>query len=192
MNIKYPLLIPIIGHGATDLIDLPKQTLIYNFYFALFVYNLNLIQRKTILTLFSIFHIAQDIPYKTKNINYIFSSFIHYFWIKKPLLAKLHLLCIHTPLHYLRCFIMHKNYKIKYYLGTIISIFGGFFLQKNYYNYFNIKYGELWYIGPVLAHVILNYKINNNFVNNNNLFNKNNKYKYYLFKYFNKNIKVNI
>ena len=30
MNIKYPLLIPIIGHGATDIIDFPIQTLLYN------------------------------------------------------------------------------------------------------------------------------------------------------------------
>ena len=56
MNIKYPLLIPIIGHGATDLIDFPKETLIYNFLSALIVYNSNYFQRKTLLISSSIFH----------------------------------------------------------------------------------------------------------------------------------------
>jgi len=189
MNIKYPLLIPIIGHGATDLIDFPKQTLIYNFLSASLVYNLNYFQRKTLLISSSIFHITQDIPkkiilknkiYNIENIRYIFSGLIHYFWIKKPIIAKLHLLCIHTPLHYLRCFIIKKKYKLKYSLGIFVSIIGAIFLQKNYNSYFDLKYGELWYIGPIVAHILLNYKINQKYLNAEIAFNKNNKYKFYL------------
>ena len=185
MYIKYPLLIPIIGHGATDLIDIPKETLIYNFLSALLVYNLNSIQRKTLLTSSSIFHIAQDIPKKIiiknkiiniQNFRYLISSVIHIFWIKKPIIAKLHLLCIHTPLHYLRCFNIHNNYKLKYILGTFVSVVGGIFLQKNYNSYFDLKYGELWYIGPIVAHILLNYKINQKYLNAETILNKNNAY----------------
>ena len=189
MNIKYPLLIPIIGHGATDFIDLPKETLLYNFAFALIVYNLNIFQRKTLLTISSIFHITQDIPkkiliknkiYNIDNIRYLLSSIIHIVWIKKPIIAKLHLLCIHSPLHYLRCFKIHDNYKLKYTLGAFISITGGIFLQKNYNKYFDLKYGELWWIGPIIAHILLNYNINHNYINNKIIIYKNNKYKLYL------------
>ena len=185
MNIKYPLLIPIIGHGATDFIDLPKETLIYNFLSALIVYNLNIVQRKTLLISSSIFHITQDIPkkiilknkiYNIQKVRYLISSVIHIFWIKKPILAKLHLLCIHSPLHYFRCFIIKRKYKLKYTLGAFVSIIGAIFLQKNYNSYFDLKYGELWYIGPIVAHILLNYKINQNHINNKNILYKNNKY----------------
>ena len=189
MHIKYPLLIPIIGHGATDFIDLPKETLIYNFLLGLIVYNLNIFQRKTLLISSSIFHIAQDIPkkitiknklYNIQNIRYLISGIIHIFWIKKPIIAKLHLLCIHSPLHYLRCFFINKKYKLKFSLGAFVSIIGAIFLQKNYIIYLNLKYGELWYIGPIVAHILLNYKINQNFINNKNILYKNNKYINYL------------
>ena len=198
MHIKYPLLIPIIGHGATDLIDFPKETLIYNFFSALCVYNLNIIQRKMLLVSSSIFHIAQDIPkkitiknklYNIQNIRYLISGIIHIFWIKKPIIAKLHLLCIHSPLHYLRCFFINKKYKLKFSLGAFVSIIGAIFLQKNYHIYLDLKYGELWYIGPIITHILINYKIHQNFINNKNSFNKNNKYKYYL---YNMHIKNNI
>lgn len=180
MNIKYPLLIPIIGHGATDFIDYPLQTLIYNLISALLVYNLNVNQRKILLTTSSIFHITQDIPKKVKinfkhynigNLRYVLSGLIHYFWIKKPIIAKLHLLLLHTPLHYLRCFIIKKKYKLKFFLGTITSIFSIFFLQKNYDIYFIMKYKDLWYISPILAHILLNYKINQNYINKINKIN---------------------
>ena len=174
MNIKYPLLIPIIGHGSTDLIDLPKQTLLYNFLSGLIVYNLNYFQRKTLLISSSIFHIAQDIPkkirfnhkiYDIENIRYLISSIIHIFWINKPIIAKLHLLCIHSPLHYMRSFKIHHNYKLKYSLGIFVSIIGAIFLQNNYNSYFDLKYGELWYIAPIVAHILLNHKINKKYLN---------------------------
>tara|TARA_Y100000389_G_scaffold203785_1_gene253454 strand:- start:3923 stop:4528 length:606 start_codon:yes stop_codon:yes gene_type:complete len=201
MNIKYPLLIPIIGHGATDFIDFPIQTLIYNLFSAILVYNLNSFQRKTLLTSSSIFHIVQDIPkkiiiknkiYNIQNIRYLISGIIHVFWIKNPIIAKLHLLCIHTPLHYLRCFIIKKKYKLKYSIGAFISIIGAIFLQKNYDHYFNLKYGELWWIAPIIPHILLNYKINQSFINKKINFYKHNKYKYYLQNYIHKNYILNI
>ena len=70
--------------------------------------NINLINRKKILVSLSIFHIAQDIPSKFK---YIISSSLHYIWIRKPILAKLNLLLIHTPLHYIRIFYKKDKWK---------------------------------------------------------------------------------
>ena len=105
MNIKYPLLIPIIGHGATDFIDLPKQTLIYNFLSGLLVYNLNIFQRKTLLISSSVFHIAQDIPKKIilKNKIYNIKIFVIFFWINTLFWIKNHIIA-----NYIYCvYIVH-------------------------------------------------------------------------------------
>ena len=53
-----------VGHGATDIVDLPKQTLLLNLGSALVVHPLNLQCRQALLVGFSIFHIAQDITIK--------------------------------------------------------------------------------------------------------------------------------
>ena len=36
---KYPLLVPVIGHGSTDLIDFPLKSILYN------VMSLSLVQK---------------------------------------------------------------------------------------------------------------------------------------------------
>ena len=38
MNIKYPLIVPTIGHGATDFIDYPLATINYNILSILIIY----------------------------------------------------------------------------------------------------------------------------------------------------------
>ena len=40
MHIKYPLLLPIIGHGATDIVDLPIATLQIHFLSGILIYLL--------------------------------------------------------------------------------------------------------------------------------------------------------
>ena len=64
IKIKYPLLIPVIGHGATDIIDKPVEAIFYNIFIGILMQNINLVNRKRLLTSFSIFHIAQDFPSK--------------------------------------------------------------------------------------------------------------------------------
>ena len=148
MNIKYPLLIPVIGHGATDIIDFPIQTLLYNLFSAILVYNCNLLQRKALLIGFSIFHNAQDIPnkilYKSKIINlsklkYPFLGLMHGLWIKFPVIAKLHFLSFHSPLHYFRIILMRSKVKLKFLTGFSVSLASMYFLNNNYDSFIEKK-----------------------------------------------------
>jgi DNA-directed RNA polymerase specialized sigma24 family protein len=60
MLIKYPLLIPTFGHGATSLIVSPYATLASNLLSGLCIYYCSYFQRVTLLLMFSIYHIADD------------------------------------------------------------------------------------------------------------------------------------
>lgn len=157
MNIKYPLIIPIIGHGSTDILDFPVDAILCNFYVAILVYNLGHKQRKFVLLISSIYHMALDIPFKYK---YVYSSLIHGLWLYKPIIAKLHLLLFHTPLHYYKIYLMKHKWRMKFLLGGLTSIIGGIFLSKNKDKAMDKKYGELWWTSPVLAHVLLTEKMN--------------------------------
>tara|TARA_B100000902_G_scaffold399988_2_gene474302 strand:- start:5085 stop:5681 length:597 start_codon:yes stop_codon:yes gene_type:complete len=182
MNIKYPLLIPVIGHGAPDIVDFPFQTIFYNILSSLLVYNLNIFQRKTILVLFSIFHTSQDIPNKiilnSKNsINskslkildlkynkYVIASLFHGIMIKKPLIAKLYFLLLHTPIHYLRIIKTKIKVKEKLLVGLATSIISMFLLNKDYDNKIEKKMGKLWWIFPIFPHIYLTHIFNNIYI----------------------------
>ena len=194
---KYYSLIPIIGHGSTDLIDLPFKTCLIHFS-SFLLFNkfkiFNNFQKKSILTLFSICHFSHDIPNKIYNKNiysykHIFMSFFHILMLKKPIIAKIYLNLIHTPLHYLRT-IKIKNYSKNYKLRNLLkiniafltTIFSIFILQNKNEKYLQIcetNYGELWWITPIIAHIILNEIININVSNKIKLIKYNN-CKYYL------------
>ena len=181
MYIKYPLIVPIIGHGATDIIEYPIDTIVFNFLSFILIYNLNFMQRKILLTSTSIYHISLDIPYKKHKI--LISSFFHGIWIKYPIISKLHLLTIHTPLHYLKIFLLKKNWKKKYTIGFLTSFLSNILINRNIENYMDLKFGKLWWIFPIIPHVYLCNKINNKYIKkikNNRIFerlfnNKNNK-----------------
>ncbi len=173
MNIRYPLLIPVIGHGATDIIDFPIETITYNLFSLIFVYNLNYFQRKVCLILFSIFHIAQDIPNKIilgskiinlKNNKYIISSLFHKLIIDKPILAKLYFLSLHTPLHYLRIIKSKIKTKRKLLVGCAISLLSMVGISKKYDILIENKMNKLWWIFPILPHIILTEKFNKEYI----------------------------
>ena len=175
MNVKYPLLIPIIGHGATDIIDFPFETLTYNLFSAILVYNCNLIVRQALLIGFSIFHNIQDIPnkiiYKSKiinlsNIKVPLMTIIHGLWIKYPIIAKIHFLSFHTPLHYLRIILMRSKVELKLLTGFSVSLASMYFLNKDYDLIMEEKMGKLWWVFPILPNIILTHKTNYNFINN--------------------------
>lgn len=175
MNVKYPLLIPIIGHGATDIIDFPFETLIYNLFSAVLVYNCNLIVRQALLIGFSIFHNIQDIPnkiiYKSKiinlsNIKVPLMTIIHGLWIKYPIIAKIHFLSFHTPLHYLRIILMRSKVELKLLTGFSVSLASMYFLNKDYDLIMEEKMGKLWWVFPILPHIILTHKTKYNFIKN--------------------------
>ena len=44
-----PLIIPVVGHGSTDILDFPVDAILCNFYVAILVYNLGHRQRKFVL-----------------------------------------------------------------------------------------------------------------------------------------------
>ena len=163
---KYPLLVPMIGHGSTDIIERPLQSIVLNLASGLLITNMNLINRKRTLIGFSIFHIAQDIPNK---FNYVISAFLHFIWVKKPIIAKLNLLLIHTPLHYLRIYYKKDKWQAKILLGLITSFIGNLAIEKNFDLILNNKLDQLWWVSPVIAHIILTELINRNFVYKTNL-----------------------
>jgi hypothetical protein len=167
-------MVPMIGHGATDIIDLPSLTIFFNMFFSIFIHNCNLDNRKKLLIGSSIHHIAQDIPCK---FNYVISSLLHYIWIKNPIIAKLNLLLIHTPLHYLKIYIKKDKWKEKIFLGLLTSVIGGLLIEKEFDVLLNKKLGELWWVSPVIAHIILTEIINRNFISKVNVFNNAVKFK---------------
>ena len=175
MNIKYPLLIPSIGHGATDLIEYPIQAITLNFFSAILVYNCNLFFRKAILVVFSIFHLSEDIPNKikfnsnifnVKNKKLLLTSLFHGIMIKKPLIAKLYFLLIHTPLHYLRIVKTQIKVKEKIILGLFTSLISMILLNKDYDIMLENKMNKLWWIFPILPHILLTHKFNENYIKN--------------------------
>lgn len=173
MNIKYPLLIPTIGHGATDLIDYPLESISLNLLSALIVYNCNFFVRKAMLIGFSIFHLSEDIPNKIKlysklfnlkNKKILLTSLFHGIMIKKPLLAKLYFSLIHSPLHYLRIIKTKVKVKEKIILGLFTSLISIFLLNKDYDIIIENKMNKLWWIFPILPHILLTHKFNKNYI----------------------------
>tara|TARA_B100000989_G_scaffold294029_2_gene272340 strand:- start:832 stop:1452 length:621 start_codon:yes stop_codon:yes gene_type:complete len=182
MNIKYPLLIPVIGHGATDIIEYPVETIVYNIFSGLIVYNLTVFQRRICLILFSIFHVSQDIPnliivdskivdskivdskiVNLKYFKYIISALFHKLMIRKPLISKLYFLLIHTPLHYLRIIKTEIKTKEKLGVGILTSIVSMFVTEK-LYNTIEDKMGKLWWIFPIIPHIIITNKSKNRYL----------------------------
>ena len=164
MYIKYPLIVPIIGHGATDVIEYPIDAVIFNLFSFILMYNLNLMQRKILLTSTSIYHISLDIPYKKYNI--LLSSLIHVIWLKFPIISKIHLLIIHTPLHYVKIYLLKNKWKKKYGISFITTIIGNILINRNIETYMENRCGKLWWIFPILPHVYLSNKINNMAIKN--------------------------
>lgn len=154
---KYPLIVPMIGHGATDIIELPLKSILLNVGIALLIHPVSISMRKILLVGFSIFHIAQDIPLKFK---YIYSSLLHFIWIKKPVIAKINLLLIHTPLHYKKLYLTYR-WREKYITGFITSVISFFILHKNLDIYLNTLLGDFWWLSPVISHIILTEMQNN-------------------------------
>ena len=170
MNIKYPLLIPVIGHGATDIISFPLESVLLNIVGIVLIKNLNLNKRKIVLTSASILHILDDFPFKKNYKKLLISGVYHILWLKKPIISKLHLALFHTPLHYIRIYYSKIKYKEKISVGIFTSLFSIYILNKGYDKTLDKIFGELWWVSPILTHIFLtNYR---NFIINKMHFNK--------------------
>ena len=155
MRIKYPLLLPTIGHGSTDLLEVPSLTLTSHFTSFFIIKFSPIFLRKILLVTSSIIHINRDIPY------YI-NLPMHALWLKFPIIAKCYLSFYHTPLHYINTFYLNPtNFISKILLSIIVTIFLQISLEKKLYSYFNKKFGELWWVSPILAHIYITEKLYN-------------------------------
>jgi len=165
MLIKYPLLIPTFGHGATSLIVSPYATLASNFLSCLCIYYCSYFQRVTLLIVFSIYHIADDFNIRNKLYKYSWSSLFHLAWLKWPLLSKCYLTLVHTPKHYFNIYKRKHRVTQQFFIGIGTSLLAIPFLNANLDSKLNSIFGELWYVGPIIAHIIVHSYYNNN--NNN-------------------------
>lgn len=153
MLIKYPLLIPTFGHGSTSLIVRPFETLASNFFCGLCIYYCSYFQRKMLLLVFSIYHIADDFNIKNKLCKYSCSSLFHLAWLKFPLLSKCYLTLVHTPKHYFTIYKRKHRVAQQFLIGVGTSVIAIPFLNGNLDNILNNKLGELWFVAPIIAHI---------------------------------------
>lgn len=146
---KYPLLIPTLGHGSTDLIDKPKLTLILHSCGLISVKFTPIFLRKFILLTSSIIHMKRDMPL-------IFSSIMHFAWLKFPILAKTYLSFIHTPIHYIRSYYQTpKNFKLKFFIGILSSLFLAYGLENKYDIIIEKYLGKFWWVSPIFVHILI-------------------------------------
>jgi hypothetical protein len=155
MLLKYPLLIPTFGHGATSLIVSPYATLASNFLSGLCIYYFSYFQRKVLLIVFSIYHIADDFNIKNKFYKYSFSSLFHLLWLKCPLVSKCYLTLYHTPKHYFTIYKRKLRVCKQFLIGVGTSLIAIPFLNANLDSKLNSIFGELWFIAPIIAHIIV-------------------------------------
>lgn len=155
MLIKYPLLVPTFGHGSTSLIVSPYATLASNFFSGLGIYYCSYIQRKILLIIFSIYHIADDFKIKNNFYKYSFTSLFHLAWLKKPLISKCYLTLYHTPRHYLTIYKKKIQVTQQFLIGFGTSLLAIPFLYANLDSKLNNNLGELWYVAPIIAHIIV-------------------------------------
>jgi hypothetical protein len=155
MLIKYPLLIPTFGHGSTSLIVSPFKTLLGNFLSGLCIYYCSFVQRKILLIIFSIYHIADDFNIKNNFYKYSLSSLFHYAWLKKPLISKCYLTLVHTPRHYITIYKRKHRVAQQLLIGFGTSLLAIPFLNANLDHILNNNLGELWFVAPIIAHIIV-------------------------------------
>ena len=157
---KYLSILPIIGHGSTDLVDLPLHTLLTHFMCFNLVKKITLDQRRNLLIFSSIIHLSNDFFF-TKHCKLIVSGIFHYFFIRKPIIFKFYMNFYHTPLHYLRSLKYYKSKKkIKIGLALLTTLLSIIAIKNNIDKYLEEKYGQFWWVSPIFAHIIINEIIN--------------------------------
>jgi len=165
MLIKYPLLVPTFGHGATSLIINPYTTLASNFFTGVCIYYCSFFQRKMLLIIFSIYHIGDDFNIKNNFYKYSLSSLFHLAWLKYPMLSKCYLTLIHSPRHYITIYKRKQRVAQQLLIGFGTSALAIPFLNANLDHVLNNCFGELWFVGPIIAHITV-HSYYNKLINN--------------------------
>jgi hypothetical protein len=108
-----------------------------------------------LLIIFSIYHIADDFNIKNNFYKYSLSSLFHYAWLKYPLLSKCYLTLFHSPRHYFTIYKRKWRVAQQLFIGIGTSLLAIPFLNANLDSKLNNYLGELWYVAPILAHIIV-------------------------------------
>ena len=134
-----PIIVP---HGITDIVDAPVQSIVVYGTVTPIVYFLPLPVKTGLLLAGSMYHMRHDIPGGPLGI-----ALMHLLWVNHPWVAHTYLTCIHTPRHYLRTNLCQPK-KIAIGIMTVVTIANLFFQWTS-------KWKTLWWVGPVLSHVIM-------------------------------------
>ena len=146
---KYPLLLPTLGHGSTDIFDKPLLTVITYSTGFITVKFLPIFYKKLLLIASSIFHMKRDMPL-------LLSCLMHSIWLKYPIVSKLYLSFFHTPLHYIRIYYQTPNkFFIKFFIGILSSFILSYGLDNNYDILIEKYLGSLWWIAPIISHIFI-------------------------------------
>ena len=146
---KYPLLLPTLGHGSTDLFDKPRLTLITHSIGFISIKFLPIFYKKLLLILSSIIHMKRDMPL-------FLSCLMHTIWLKYPIISKLYLSFFHTPLHYIRAYYQTpKKFLKKLFIGIFSSLIISYSLDKKYDILIEKYMGTLWWVAPVISHIFI-------------------------------------
>ena len=138
----------VVPHGITDIIDAPVQSIVVYGTITPLVYFLPLRVKTGLLVAGSIYHMRHDVPNPTLNV------LMHIAWIYQPWIAHTFLTFIHTPRHYLRTLDVHvKQKKTAIGIMTVVTIADMFF-------HWSSKWTTLWWVGPVVAHIIMTEYLN--------------------------------
>ena len=134
-------------HGFTDIITYNLTEIGYvlmvHLGSCIFVVFINKKQRFYLLLLSSLYHVGKDY-------NILLSFIIHIVWIYKPISSLVYLSLVHVPLHYYR-FINKTNNNICSII-IILNILTALCLPNKIIN----MYDNMWWVGPVIGHIILN------------------------------------
>ena len=148
---KYVVL-PMISHGITDLIDYPRKTLLTYGLLTPILTQLNIDQQFILLMGSSIYHMKKDVPFNIKG-----SIVLHGLWLYEPIIAPYFLCYVHSPRHYIRSLKSKTVQKL-----ICISLMG---IISNYmidHLYFLCKhFGPLWWSPFVLCHIVIHDVLSN-------------------------------
>ena len=135
-------------HGFTDIItyDLTEigHVLMVQLGSCILVVFINRKQRFYLLLLSSLYHVGKDY-------NILLSFIIHIVWIYKPISSLVYLSIVHVPLHYYR-FINKTNINNIWFIIIILNILTLLCVPNRIIDI----YANMWWVGPVLGHIILN------------------------------------
>ena len=137
----------ITAHGITDLVDSPGRSIIVYSLVTPIVLKCSVKTRAALLVAGSIYHMRQDVPGSVLG-----SIVMHGIWLKWHSVAPLFLGIVHVSRHYHRVMGTRTIPKI---VAVLYMMLSTAILQTTV-----SKWPTLWWVGPVLSHIIVNDLVN--------------------------------